>query len=127
MSNPFDLTVNYGDDYDDDGEETRGRTYAHDVVRNLMSDGLSDRSSLVTIEDYSNEVIARVSSRGGAEFFAGNRFLFRAQSVSQLQVDDRIVSGAGHVHVCSNSRKVYKALSIAIDAKMFRFAHTFHR
>ncbi len=91
-----------------------------------MSDGLSDGSSLVTIEDYSNEVIARVSSRGGAEFFAGNRFLFRARSVSQLQVDDRIVSGAGHVHVCSNSKKVYKALSIAIDAKMFRFIGVFN-
>lgn len=125
MSYPFDLTVSYGEDNFVDVEGKKGRTYAHDIVRNLMADGLSDGSSLVSIEDYSDDITARMSARGGAEFFDGDTFLFRASSVSQLLVDDRVVTGAGHVHVCSNSKKIYKALSAAIDAKRFRFTGAF--
>lgn len=125
MPTPFDLNVGYGGgDGDVEHVGKKGRAYAHDVIRNLMADGLADGSSLITIRDYSNNIFAQVE-HDGLEFYDGGEILFRSRKISRLDVDDHIVAGAGHVQICSNSRKVYKALSRAIDNKQIRFTGPF--
>ncbi len=102
-------------------------TYAHDVIQNLMSDNLTDSTSLVTLQSFTEDLTVRVIPFTGINFYHGSNKGLSVYRSSDFQTDDRIVTLAGHMHLCSNSKALYRAFSAAVDAKLVVFEGMFDR
>lgn len=95
--------------------------HAFDLLETRFADGHADalNSSSTSLHlDAGDPNLRRI--RNGIHVYHGEEQQYQIKRISDLQIDDRAHSPHGHILLSSSVKKAYKALSNAIDHKMFR-------
>ncbi len=72
MPFPFDLNEKYSAEDDGHDDNLKRMTYAHRVIEHFTSDNLTDSSSLVTLQTFSDDLTVRANPFRGIDFYHGS-------------------------------------------------------
>ncbi len=69
MAYPFDLNEKHATEDDGRYENVKWMTYSHDVIENITNDNLTDSTSLITLQKFTEELEVRCNPSSGIDFW----------------------------------------------------------